>query len=247
MPFEFTTAPDGVIITGSAGSATSFVGPVDTTRFMNCVVQITGTFVATVTFEGSSDEISPTNWTPILSSTINTGNLVTASTTVGSFYVPLLCRWFRVRTSAWTSGTVNASVLFSEDQLPSIQNSNITGSVSLATKAGGGATAAKVAATASTNATLVKATAGVITSIVLSNTTAALKYLKLYSKATAPVVGTDVPILTLAIPANGNLVWDSPIGLTVATGIGYGITGAVAETDTTATAANDVVGVICYS
>jgi hypothetical protein len=214
---------------------------------MNCVVQLTGTFVATTTFEGSTDEVNPTTWTPILSSSINSGTLATTAASVGTFYVPLLCRWFRVRTSAWTSGTVNATVMFSEDQLPSIQNSNITGSVSLATKVGGGATIAKVATTASTNATLVKATQGCITSIALSNTTAALKYLKLYSKATAPVVGTDVPIFTLAIPANGNLVWDTPMGMTIATGIGYGITGAVAEADTTATAANDVVGVICYT
>lgn len=245
MPFDITTAPDGVILSGSGAALNAVpIGPFDTTMFMNSVVQITGTFVATVAFEGSNDESNPTNWFAILSSNTANGNLATSAAASSMWYIPGVCKWFRVRVSAYTSGTVNVSVLFSEDQLPSIQNSNQT--AQLATKSSGGATVAKVATTASTNATLVKAGSTVIQSIVLSNTTAALKYLKIYSKATAPVVGTDVPIFTLAIPANGNLVWDSVQGVQVNTGLGYGITGAVAETDTTATAANDVVGTICY-
>lgn len=257
MPFEINNAPDGVIISGTGAVLNAVpIGPFDTTKFMNSVVQITGTFVATVIFEGSNDEINPTNWFQILSSNTANGNLATSTNAVGMWYIPGVSKWFRVRVSAYTSGTVNVAVLFSVDQLPSIQNSNQVvsgtvavsgGSIAIVAKQGSGATAAKVATTASTNATSLKVTAGVISGILLSNTTASAKFLKLYAKASAPVVGTDVPIFTLAVPANGTVDWSSDLGFNVATGIAYAITGGVAEADTTATAANDVVGAILYA
>ena len=111
----------------------------------------------------------------------------------------------------------------------------------------GGATIAKVASAATTNATLVKGSEGRIFGYALTNTTAAFKYVKFYNKATAPVVGTDVPVFTLGLPPNSTTVSDPIAGFSFTTGIGFGITGAVAEADTTATAANDVVGAIFYA
>lgn len=93
---------------------------------------------------------------------------------------------------------------------------------------------------ASTNATVVKASAGRLYSIVLSNTNAAARFFKIYSKATAPTVGTDVPIATIVVAANSDRVVDfGPFGLQIATGIGYAITGLIADTDATAITAGD--------
>lgn len=91
---------------------------------------------------------------------------------------------------------------------------------------------------ASTNATSVKASAGSLMEASLFNATAATVYLKFYNKASAPTVGTDVPILT--IPVAAGAVWANEFGRfgkRFATGIALAITGAAAATDATAIAA----------
>lgn len=105
----------------------------------------------------------------------------------------------------------------------------------------------KLIAAASTNATNLKNVAGTIGGIVAINLTAAVKFLKIYNKATAPTVGTDVPVFTIPIPAStdGNgFVWNVPI--TLSAGISFAITGAAADNDTTALTAGDVVVNIAY-
>jgi len=111
----------------------------------------------------------------------------------------------------------------------------------------GAATMARVAAAASTNSTNVKASAGRVVGYHFTNNTAAAKYIKLYNKASAPTVGTDTPVTTLILPASSQIFAQFVGGLSFATGIGYGITGAVADNDTTAVAANDVHGFIAYA
>lgn len=108
-------------------------------------------------------------------------------------------------------------------------------------------TMARVAAAASTNSTNVKASAGRVVGYHFTNNTAAAKYIKLYNKASAPTVGTDTPVTTLILPASSQIFAQFVGGLSFATGIGYGITGAVADNDTTAVAANDVHGFIAYA
>lgn len=62
---------------------------------------------------------------------------------------------------------------------------------------------------ATTNATSVKTTGGTIYNIVASNTGVTDVYLKIYNKASAPTVGTDIPVYTCVIPAGGNYLFDS--------------------------------------
>lgn len=86
---------------------------------------------------------------------------------------------------------------------------------------------------ASTNSTLVKATALTINSLVVSNSGAAAAYFKLYSKNTAPTIGTDTPVLTLLVPIGGTVVYDcGPCGWRLAAGTGYGLTTGMAIADT---------------
>ena len=73
--------------------------------------------------------------------------------------------------------------------------------------------------------------------LTISNPTATAAYIKLYNKATAPTVGTDVPVLTIAIPATAAGVGEKSfnfgaVGKRFATGIGIAVTAAAAATDT---------------
>ena len=96
-------------------------------------------------------------------------------------------------------------------------------------------------AAASVNATLVRAGAGRVFMVNGNNAKASVVYLKFYDKATAPTVGTDVPVLTLAIPASAPFQFDLG-GFQFSLGIGYGLTTDAADAGTTALLAADVLG-----
>ena len=100
---------------------------------------------------------------------------------------------------------------------------------------------------ATTNAVAVKASAGTVYAVAVTNTSATVKYLKIYNKATAPTVGTDVPLITIPIAptAIANITWADK-GLRFATGIGIATTTGIAHTDTNAVAANDLQITISY-
>lgn len=93
---------------------------------------------------------------------------------------------------------------------------------------------------ASTNSTNVKGSQGCLGTISISNTNAAARYFKLYNKATAPTVGTDTPIRTIQVPPNSTVVQAFPNGMSFTNGIGFGATGAMGDSDTTAISAGDL-------
>jgi hypothetical protein len=96
---------------------------------------------------------------------------------------------------------------------------------------------------ATTNPNSVKASAGRLYTIDCYNASATRRYLKIYNKASAPTVGTDSPVLTFVLPPNSMFIRDfSSIGLYLGTGIAFGISGGVVDTDTTAIAAADILG-----
>lgn len=97
---------------------------------------------------------------------------------------------------------------------------------------------------ASTNATSLKASAGTLYTLYAVNLNAAVRYLKLYNKASAPTVGTDTPVATLPIPASttgAGFVIDFGPGFDFSTGIAYATTTGVADADTGAVAANEII------
>lgn len=109
------------------------------------------------------------------------------------------------------------------------------------------ATVATLNSAATTNATLVKGSAGTIGSIDIFNAGASACYLRLYNKATAPTVGTDIAHRTYAIPSNGHVKLEWPFGAYFPTGIGYAITRLPAYLDTGAIGANEVQMSIQYT
>lgn len=95
-----------------------------------------------------------------------------------------------------------------------------------------------VVTAASTNGTSVKTTAGTVYDLTVSNTSAAAVYYKIYNKASAPTVGTDVPVITVPVPANTMLSIEfGRVGKRLTLGVAIAVTGAMAATDTTAVAA----------
>ena len=109
-----------------------------------------------------------------------------------------------------------------------------------------GYTISRVVSAATTNATSVKASAGQVYGWVLCNNVASAKFVKLYNKASAPTVGTDVPVMTITVPANQTVIIELGNGIKFGTGIALAITGAYADADTTATAAGDVIANILW-
>lgn len=99
----------------------------------------------------------------------------------------------------------------------------------------------KYLSAASTNSTLVRAGATVLNALVPINTTTTLYYLKLYSKATAPTCGTDAPLWTVPIPFgasnSGGGVALPTGGLSFPLGLGFCLTGGIADADTSSAAA----------
>ena len=107
--------------------------------------------------------------------------------------------------------------------------------------------ASNINSAATTNAASVKASAGTVYSVTASNTSASPRYVKLYNKASAPTVGTDVPVLTIPVPAGGTV--NLPFGATghrFATGIALAITANAADSDTTAVGASEVKVATAY-
>ena len=142
------------------------------------------------------------------------------------------------------SGTVTANAGTGTMAVSGTVTANAgTGTMSVNSLAGtsGGSSVTKLISAASTNATSVKASAGQLDGWYLFNANAATRYLKLYNKASAPTVGTDTPVMTIPIPAGAaaNVCLDPGIDFT--TGIALALTTGIADSDTGAVAANDIV------
>ncbi len=105
---------------------------------------------------------------------------------------------------------------------------------------------------ATTNATLVFGGPCRLRSFVFCNNAIYPVFVKFYDKATAPTVGTDTPVFKITVPAGAsanlpgaNISFDgAPIPF--ANGLGYAITTAIADSDATAVAADDLNGTLVW-
>lgn len=135
--------------------------------------------------------------------------------------------------------------------LPAIPiGTNSIGRINPEPQTANGLSISRTISAATTNATSAKGSAGQVYTIIAHNINAAVRYLKLYNKATSPTVGTDTPVMTLPIPGNtagaGFVLDTGGMGIAFATGIGYAITTGVADADTGAVAANEIVVNVLY-
>ena len=154
--------------------------------------------------------------------------------------------WFRLRCTVAVTASASAQWTivrgsYATEPVPIVQSHGVTGTVTVA----GTVTATATTGTpynltggASTNSVVVRNAAASLFTLAASNPTAATVYVKLYNMTTAPVVGTSVPTLTMAIPAGGCVVQDfGRVGQRYGTGIGIATTAGAPATDTAAVAA----------
>lgn len=104
----------------------------------------------------------------------------------------------------------------------------------------------------STNATSVKNNPGTVFNLIIHNTHSggggggsAIAF-RLYDKATAPIVGTDVPFTIIHVPSNSSKELNFTSGITFTTGIAYSITDGDTLLDATAISADGVQVYIGY-
>lgn len=152
----------------------------------------------------------------------------------------------RIRATAFTSGTQVWTCLpgaYATEPIPAAQVTatqpvsgtvTATGTVTITNPFG---SSYNVVTTASTNAAFIKAAAGAVYEISISNPTATAAYVKLYNKASAPTVGSDVPIQTIVVPATSATavpisIEYGQVGKRFTTGIAIAVTAAPAATDT---------------
>lgn len=150
--------------------------------------------------------------------------------------------WMRVRCS--TAVTASAIATFSlyrtslpSEPIPAIQTHAVTGSgtftISPAVNTG-----YTLVTAATTNGALIVAGTKSLTEISIANLTAAIIYVKLYNKATAPVVGTDVPTVTIPVAIGAFAAFEfGGMGKRFNLGLGIAVTAAAAATDVAVVAA----------
>lgn len=188
------------------------------------------------------------------------GAVATTFNAAGMWISQVYGRYFRLRLTTATTGTT--TTLFStghQQPLGQLTTQPISGAVTatmtsttvtsltgmnINAATGGFASVTRLlSAAASTNGTVVKASAGRLYKIRGVNAAAAVRWLKIYNKATTPAPGTDTPILTFALRASDVFDIDlDPIGYYFATGIGFGLTTGSADADTGALTAGDILG-----
>jgi hypothetical protein len=108
----------------------------------------------------------------------------------------------------------------------------------------------KLISTASTNSNNISSTTDtklyLVSAIGLTST---VRYLKLYDTSVAPVVGVDVPLLTIPVPANTQgagvvIPFNTPINF--GNGLGIAITSGSADNDIGVVGAGDVIVNLTY-
>jgi len=233
---------------GTAGSASTDVISVQGIA-SGTALAVSGTLAATQSGTWNITNISGTISLPTGAATAAKqpalGTAGTASTDV--ITVQGIASGTALNVSAVQSGTWNIGSITT---LPALVagTATIGGVIGIPTATGALSTS-KTLSLGTTTPINVKNGAGQIYKILAFNTNAAARYLKLYNKATAPTVGTDVPVATLLIPGNtsgAGLNISFEYGMNFSTGIGFALTTGVADLDTGAVAANEIVVNILY-
>jgi hypothetical protein len=217
------------------------------------------------TFEYSNNSTNGTdgNWyvTQVARSNANTADTATgvlAATPAYGWEVSVNAyRWIRVRATAHTSGTAAYLIkqgTYATEPVPIIQVTGtqpVSGTVTATVTAGTvnpvvPATPYFLNSAATTNGALILTGTSNVSSLYATNEGASVAYVKLYNKASAPTVGTDIPEMILPVPAavggvpgvaNPNIGFH---GLRFALGLGIAITRNAVHTDTTAIGAGEV-------
>lgn len=255
------------------GGITALAGRVacDVTRASNVVFHVKNTgsvtlAAGTFVFEGSVDSTDGTNgtWFGVQAARSNANTIETqialSGITAGAGNATAwecsvnAYSWFRVRcTVAVTASAIAFWTIirgtYATEPVPGLQVTStqpVSGTVTATVTPPAPTTPYFVNSAASTNGALIITGTSGLHAFWATNTGATAAFVKLYNKATAPTVGTDVPEMIIPVPAAVSGVpgvASLPVGFSgfrFPLGLGIAITGAVADTDTTAVAAGQV-------
>jgi hypothetical protein len=256
----FQSLPLSIPLTNVTAVNNDLLSALDVSKYKFLSLQLTGTWVATVTFQGSNDGGTFFN---IVTSNPSGGlaNGETSTTVNRLVKVPTIYRFVRIRVTEYTSGIIEGVAFGHRDENssgliaaigPVTLNAETTkkiGNVGLVLNAGGVSYEKFISAT-TTNATLVSNVPANMSILHLVNKGDGVRFFKLYNKASAPVVGTDVPLITVGIPATSNSSFMLPalVGIDFSIGISFAITLGPQDDNTTAlTVVADITGLIAYS
>ena len=246
-----------IIATNNATALNEDVLPsLDAEEYKFISIQLVGTWVATVTFEGSNDNTTFYSIATTDPSANGTGQ--TTATINRVVKVPVLTKYIRARVSAYTSGTISAVAYGHRDENSSglistlgdvtlaAETTKIIGTVNL--NVSGTPLYHKIVSGTGLNETLVKASAGKISILHLVNSVATTRYFKMFNKASAPDVPTDVSLFTVSLPTGATtFTLPSLAGIDFSTGISYAITLNVGDDAATGdTVVGAVTGLIAY-
>ena len=274
-------APDAALLSITANSQSRSV---DVTQHSNLALMCSGTFnTVNCAFEASLDATTDTDgvWFSVQAARTSTN---TIETTTGNLSAAPAYAWelsvngykrFRVRSTAWTSGTQNWVIrpaLFASEPIPAAQASatqpvsgtvtaNIgTGSLAAGTNAigdvgiqyranaTGAGTLANVNCPATPIAQQLKTGAGRLVGLFLYNASASIRWVKIFNLAGASVTPGTTPALTeVGIPAGQRFDFNQEGGAGFSTGITVMITGGAGLTNNTAVTLADVTGFAVYA
>jgi hypothetical protein len=236
----------------SASSGTVIIGPLACGNYRSIGLQIPTLVGGISQIQISNDNL---NWTPIWANLVSSATPSSVSlgcNQTGFWYASLYgAQYVRVILTTVVTGSSSWEAVLSQQIYPvnavgAVISSTLNVIPSVST-AQGFATYFTLVSAAGTNATSVKASAGTIGTCVLTNTTASLKFVKVFNKASSPTMGTDTPVIQYPISANSTLDVSSAFaGLRLSTGIALATTGGSALLDNTSVAAGDVLVNMTY-
>lgn len=248
--------PNAYTSTGTITTSTSTVVLTGITGQGGVCISIRGTYAGVnFTPEVSSDG---TTYTTVSMSRQDTPQLQQTSgaltNTTRMWIAPTLgCTYFRVRATAWTSGTATINLFASLAAVPTAVQTlpsgtqTITGTVTanpVLTTSGGGLPYKYL--DLNNTGQVVKAGKAYLSDIYVYNNTGATIYVKVYNKATA-ATSADTPVQVYGVKAGDGTVILGVQGVQLATGCSIRCTTGVADADTTSPAANGCVFSCTYT
>ena len=255
----FQSLPIAITLTEVSDVNNDLLASLDVSQYKFISLQLTGTWIGTVSFQGSNDGGT---FFPIVTSNPSGGlaNGETSTTVNRLIKVPTVYKFVRIRITDYTSGIVEGVAFGHRDENssgliaaigPVTLNAETTKKIgNVGIIQGSDPDYEKIISTTTTNATAVSGVPVNVSILHLVNTGDGVRFVKLYNKASAPTVGTDVPLITIGIPAvqNSSFMLPALQGINFSIGLSYAITLGAADSDTTAlTVAANVTGLIAYS
>lgn len=229
---------EGSLVTKTNFSANGQQIVADVAALNTCRFEFSGTYNFAGVFEASMDTTNGTDgtWFPFDVAAVNSPTTATSHSTVNGVQAyEASChsvKMVRFRLTAFTSAATHRVAIGGNNAAiepsPRVQ---LAGSPIVSSPIG---SMISVNTTASSNLSSQKGSAGNLFELEISNPTATPIYVKLYNKATAPVVASDVPVVTEPVPANSTVqrVYGQN-GKRFTTGIAMAATGAIGDTDAT--------------